>query len=275
MKLIVILAAMSLQWYFGFRYTLKDFDWFTPYASFLKNNLEKFGVWKGYLGIGVIILPILIGLWLLCAIFHGLVFNLFGLLISIALFWYCVDARNFQQILRSYFLGNKAENEIKGFVVEPLPKTKAGLARKVSNTIFIHSLHNIFSIIFWYLILGLPGLVIYFLLNVIIDNVKELKKEAKILQDIFDWIPVRLAGLSFALMGSFGAVFVYWMKNIVTGIEKAEELITHYGLIANGANPRESKGSDYREAKEAAELVFRSVVVWLVLLAAVTFASLL
>lgn len=277
MAFIIILAALGVQWFVGFRFALSDLDWFGPYVGFLQKNLEKTGMWNGFAGLAFVVLPIVLIVALLDYMFHDAFGSVLSFLFSLLLLWYCLDARNPQLRLSAYFSGKKAEKEVKEFIGSALPKTEAGVARKVSSTLFHNALSNIFSMLFWFILVGPVGVATYYLVNLIADNrvkqSKPLADKAKLVLGVLDWVPVRLLGLSFALMGSFGSVFVYWMKNLLAGIDKAESLVVHYGLLANGASPSDSKSATYKECVEASGLCFRAIIVWLVLLAAITIAS--
>lgn len=277
MTFLILLIALGVQWYTGMRLSLADFDWFGPYVAFLHKTLEKSGLWQGYVGLAVVVLPVLIAVSLVSMILDDRLFGAFEFLFSLAVFFYCVDGRSVQSQLASYFKGNKAEAEVKAFVGETLPKTDSGVARKVTGAIFTHTFDRVFTLIFWFTLLGPFGVALAFLVNVCAESelkdIKPMIDAARFVKGVLEWVPVRIAGLSFALMGSFGSVFVYWVKNLVTGVEKASELVTHYGLYALGANPREAKEADHQEGFAAAELVFRSVIVWLVIIGVVRLAA--
>lgn len=277
MALIIILAVLGVQWFVGIRCAMSDFDWFGPYVEFLHKNLEKTGMWNSFSGLAFVVLPILLVVALVDYMFHDSFGRVLEFLFSLLILWYCLDARNPADRLSGYFSGNKAEKEVKEFVGSTLPKTDEGVARKVSETIFSNALSNIFSMLFWFMLTGPVGVALYYLVSLVAEQsvkpAKPLSDAAKMVMGVLDWAPVRLLGLSFALMGSFGSVFVYWMKNLVTGLEGAHKLAIDYGLIANGANPDSDKGASAQEAKDAAGLCFRALIVWLVLLAVTSIAA--
>lgn len=278
MTLIILLAALYAQWFLGQRFSLSDYDWFTPYVAFLNEKLSSANVMEGYVGLAVIVLPVVFAVLILNLLFDDWAFHIFELVFGFVVFFYCLNAVNYEEALEHFFKGNKAEKEVKAFVDAALPKTDGGIARKVTNTIFVRSLNDIFSTIFWFVLLGPSGVAVYFMVSLVgqgsIKETKPVSDAARMVQAVMDWVPVRLVGLSFALMGSFHSVFVYWVKHIVTGLDSAQDLITHYGLLALDANPRESKEATHKESSASAQLVFRSIFVWLVFIAVITFASL-
>lgn len=278
MALIAILLALGLQWYFAIRYDLNDYDWFTPYVNFCQEKLQNTGVWAGYAGLAAIVVPVLLVIWLVNGLLGHGILHLVQIVFCAAVLWYCIDARSLEALFAEYFASGKTDDLVKDYIGKPVPRTKAGVARKMSNTILTNALHNLFALIFWFLLLGPMGSALYFVVSLVAndfaDASKPFNEQAKTVRGVLDWVPVRLMGLSFALMGSFGKVFRYWISTVTDGIEQADEQVAHYGLTAIEADPRDSKGADNQESQEIADLVFRSVIVWLVLLGAVTLASL-
>jgi membrane protein required for beta-lactamase induction len=75
-----------------------------------------------------------------------------------------------------------------------------------------------------------------------------------------DWVPVRLVGLAFALVGKFGPTFGLWCNHLL-GMHEDQNLVVEYGKIA----------LDAEENEKLPELILglleRGLLVWLVVLA--------
>lgn len=277
MTLLILLIALGVQWFMGQRISREEFNWFDPYVNFLSRQLQKTELLQGYIGLAIVVVPIVLLVLIVNLIIDDVFLSIIEFFFGLVVFFYCVDATDPAASLASYFKGNKAEKEVKAYVGSTLPKTDGGVARKVSQTILVHALHHIFSLIFWFVILGPVGVITVFMVHLVATTtnkqLKPMAEAANIVQGVLDWVPVRLVGLSFALMGSFADVFMYWIKHIANGIESAEELLSHYGLLANGANPRDSKASTEQEPMAIAALVYRALIVWVVVIAVISISS--
>ena len=82
---------------------------------------------------------------------------------------------------------------------------------------FLKSYQKIFAPLAWYFIAGPIGLTLY----VVVETLRAQLSTQKyfiLVAGILDWVPVRLAGLTFALAGNFGAVFKDLMKEFFPGV---------------------------------------------------------
>ena len=98
---------------------------------------------------------------------------------------------------------------------------------------------------------------------------------------VLDWVPVRLVGLSYALVGHFGSVFKSWLKKLLQGVSNTQELVAEWGMIAlkQAGTPDIStsttQAAPNTQQAEAITLIDRSLIVWLVVILLVTFGFLL
>lgn len=274
--LIVILICLGLQRYLGIHISLADFDWFKPYHGLLKSTLAKSDLFKGYVGIAVVVLPLMLVVALVDYLLNDWIFSVLDLAFGVLVLMYCMDARDLKQRLSGYLGGEEgkkadADKQVSEFLNGNVPSADQEKARGVTTAIFTQSLHQVFSVLFWYLILGTSGAVLYFAVTLISQNeseFSEMQQANAMVLGVLDWVPVRLLGLSFALVGSFGSVFAAWVKALAAGIERSNEFATEFGLAAMGIDIQSgSANSSVDECSNAADLVFRTQVIWVVVIA--------
>ena len=129
----------------------------------------------------------------------------------------------------------------------------------------------LFGFLFWYTILGPFGLALYYSVLEIIKVLEakpneaqtNLLKEAQLIRRVLDWVPVRLLGFAFALVGHFATVFKAWVNHLKTGINKEMPLLIEFAHAA--LQTKESP-----DVTEAINLIDRSLLVWLVVIALVS-----
>jgi membrane protein required for beta-lactamase induction len=286
MKLLIVLICIGIQRYLNIRFSLPEMDWFKPYRALVNSTLGKSGLMKGYVGLAILVLPIAVLVWILNAILGG---NLIiGLIIGVAVLFYCLDARDQSKQISNYLSGGKtekgktADEELKTFLKGSLPITASEQARAVSSKIVLWSQHHVFSVLFWYMLFGVFGAVVYFLVHRIVheaahkdSDVAEYSEASQVVQSIMDWVPVRLAGLSFGAVGAFGALLNQWMKNIAGGLDLQQKLPLIFGLSALNADVEKSDKANVEENQGLLGLVFKAELVWVVAIALITLIGLI
>jgi len=254
MSLIVILICLGLQRYLKFNSYSCQLHWVDPYYKWMTAKFAQITKGHGFVGAAILVLPILA----VVAIVFALVFNWLSLIgyavLSIAIVWYCMDGRDMQK--------------------DPYENMSA-------QDLFITSYRNLFGVIFWYALFGPVGLTLYFsagkLQNLIMDQQTSSHEETQSslslcidkIMGVLDWVPVRLVGLSYALVGHFGLVFKSWLKKLFDGISNTQKLVSEWGMIA-----LKDVAEDTQTA-EAITLIDRALLVWLVVLFLISLGSLI
>lgn len=274
MKLLIVLICMGIQRYLNIRFSLSDMDWFKPYRGLVSKTLGQSGMLKGYIGLAIFVLPIAVLVWILNGILSGSL--LLELIVGAAIVFYCLDARDIGSQISNYLSGGKAEKgktseeELAGFLKGSVPKSASDQARAVSTQISLVTQHHVFSVLFWYLFLGVFGAVVYFLVHRIAheaehkdSDVADVADASRFAQAIMAWVPVRLAGLSLGVVGAFGTLFNQWMKNIAGGLDLEQKLPVIFGLSAVNADLEKADKASVEENKGLLDLVFKAEIVWI------------
>lgn len=236
MRLIVILAVLAIERYLNVDSWFKT-SWFDVYVGWLR-PLLKAGSWAGLV---VIVLPILIvfaiAQYLLSHGLLGILDDLFAIGVLLA----CIDAREFNS-------NNSLED------------------------IFTQAYVRIFAVLFWFAILNVYGAAFYFMLTLMRgfhgERDVELSDVAAKVLSVMDWVPVRLLGLSFALVGHFSRGFGYCLKHLLSNLEQTKSFVQEAGIAALNL----TEGAE-KDGQAAVELANRALIVWLVAIALITIGS--
>jgi len=235
MALIIVLIALAVQRFFQLNSYSRQFDWASPYFQWMNNKVKQITAGHGFVGLLILVVPII----LVVAIIFGVAYGLLGFIgsgvLQLLLVWYCLDARDIHK--------------------EPYEKATV-------DVLLLQTYQHIFSVLFWYCLFGPVGLVLYISVNALAQtagNSGSLQEYFSKTQGVLDWVPVRLLGLSFALVGSFSVVFKLWISKLFDGIADPKALLIEWGQAALKV---ESTGADSLES--TIRLIDRSLLVWLV-----------
>jgi len=129
-----------------------------------------------------------------------------------------------------------------------------------------------FPVIFWFVVLGAPGAVLYGVIRLYRgeshDEVAKARLERLLL--ILEWLPLRVFGLTLALVGNWQATYHQWLASLRTLTTPSAQVLTGYILAAiHGRNIIGQSDTPAVEVSELAELpslVDRALITWIAIL---------
>ena len=192
------------------------------------------------MALAIILVPaiIILGLvWSIAGHFSGII----ELAIGFVVLWFCFGPTNVQEALVHYL-----KKDADPVASEQELKTAAGdlvsgesFYRSVSGLIFWQAHERFFGVIFWFLILGPVGALLYRMISWMQESAPRLQAEfypeyshhIHQLYWIAAWIPSRLAALSYTLTGNFLPGFDTW-KNDLVKTDRCREVLIDSGLAS-------------------------------------------
>jgi membrane protein required for beta-lactamase induction len=228
--LVAVIADRYAQYVPGGRSIagLRSSAWLNTYLLKLTNLLDKLGIKQNYLVVLTTFLPLCIALLLLKLLF-GLLFGTIGTFLFIV-------------IALLYFLGNRD--------VEP------------NLTEFVSVHETSFGVLFWFSILGPTGALLYWFLVVSKQSLVVMEPNHSNLYAALDklhalaaWIPARITGFLYALVGNFSPGFKAWMVCASNPSKQSSEVLQECGEAA----------VDTATAGDDVRLVTRAFIAWVVL----------
>lgn len=126
-----------------------------------------------------------------------------------------------------------------------------------------------FAVIFWYCLLGPAGALAYRLLALSVAHSRHtaLQVRAERLRHLMDWLPVRVLGASFALVGHFVAVGRRMLPELLDLHRRASALVADWALAATDAPAQGALEQGRARLNGLWELLLRSAVLWYVVFA--------
>lgn len=275
MMLIAILFCLALQRFANIGGWFQV-SWFELYLKNLCPLASKLNEWVAIL---LIIAPVPLLLALLHSLFAWRLFGLFNLILATVVLFFCIDARDFKDRLINYFNNlEKGDTQasvdtIASFVGDVSFDTTAELNRAVTKAILLNSFEQLFTGLFWFIIAGVYGVSIYFFIVLLGKNAAKvdssyvgLAKLAAKIQDVLDWIPSRLVGFSYSLVGNFNKGFSYCYKNLWSGLTEIRRFAVGAGIAALDIDINIAKATP-KESYDTLDLINRALIIWLVTLA--------
>ncbi|MGA2654604.1 MAG: regulatory signaling modulator protein AmpE [Gammaproteobacteria bacterium] len=277
MKLTLLLACLWLDYYFDTGARFRNQAWFDVYITRLKSLLGSHQtLWGGPLSLVIVLLPVFIVLAILWAIaghFSGVV----ELAIGFVVLYFCFGPTALQEALVHYLKKDadvaSAEQELKsagGALINAQT-----FNRSVTELVFWQAHERFFGVIFWFLILGPVGALLYRMISWMQENAHRLQAEfypqfSQHIDTVYwisAWIPSRLAALSYTLGGNFMPGFDVWKNGLVKTDRCKEELIDS-GLAALTTEPAASATRE--ENLKAHGIVLRALFIWVLVAAVAT-----
>jgi len=214
MIFIIVLIALIMERFFHWHH-LRHWRWVIRYETIFPQFLYRFPSMLVF--ITSLLLPVL----LVGFISYMLRDKLFGLpefIFGVLIILYCLGPENlWVQVYANHF--QVSENE-----KDPIVFIKA---------IFIAAEQRIFAVLFWFVLLGPMGAVLYRLTD-IISRLETLpfSSTARSLKHYLEWLPVRLMAFLFALGGHFMKTFNVLKSYALQGVQANDVLLTECGLAA-------------------------------------------
>lgn len=288
MNLISILITLAIEHYYSAVRTMRRYDWFHNYAAALYVKLEGQDWRNGPLGIILIIGLVLFAIWLVSAMLAG-VAGFFSFLFATAVLIYTLGPSDLGQQVEDFTdaVHDKNEEAIRDAAQQITDCESPDLtnvpvneiAQRVQHAILTEAITRVFGVILWFLLLGPVG-------AALLRMTCELKKcESSMgdgfvrsindLLEILNWLPVRLAVISFALAGSFTDTVSRWTSLADFWKDNNDTLLVDsaMGAIQNEPSDDEEENDRIEAIHQTLALVKRTLVVWLAVVAILTLAG--
>src|SRR3990167_4801285 len=253
MALIVIVICLLVQRVLMWEVNKPHLAFFIKYTAWLEMLCNQWRIWQGLGGVFFVFASIA-ALYVMVIGVLGAIFGVvFLFLWHLCVLWFYLDAKPL--VFES---------------VHPIPL----------NELFMNRYHAIFAVLFWYLVLGPLGVIFYCESRRLEFHLKQEQKsdvyfseeflqKLMLVRSMMDWVPVRLLGLTYALIGQFRPAFTFWCSHFA-GLQSEPLLVVDYGMIALNWDPKLVLSRSEQHMMEMRGLTNRALIVWLVVIAIFT-----
>ncbi|MFT5396062.1 MAG: membrane protein required for beta-lactamase induction [Gammaproteobacteria bacterium] len=284
MILIVILIALSLDFFLGGLERFRNFNWCISLYYRLEKRLAQYKFWDGTFGLLLVLSVALSALIIVLCLASSLPW-IVEIVVSLIVLIYCLAPEDLDNRLDKYITavdeGNVAAvtESAEGLIDETLLSEDDSNEIAIIKSSLVESHKRTFAVIFWFLILGAVGALLYRLVNELSDEFSEIRSgfadSTSILINILEWPSSRLMVLGLALGGHLVDAMPGWSKAEHLSIEVNNEVLTDAGIGALQYRtdievPDREKSYWVDELKG---LLNRTLIIWLAILGLMTLSG--
>jgi len=302
MKLVALLIGLLIERLATQIFHWRELGWLDTFIDRQLALSRKVPNWPAIVPVlllaFVLILPVLLlQLAIVQLAIEDAFFKLPYFVLAIIVIFFSLGPRDVGEEVDEYCLAIESGDEqrelatAKNLLEEDPPEDAAERARAIEEAICIQANNRLFAVIFWFIVLGPLGAWLYRAIDLIrhravfnawnrdeIDSNQELARgAAENLHGLIAWVPARITAAVYGLAGHFDAAAHSWRAaegdELLTRSERNERLLARVGTgaIALQDEPDEAAADRaVRGATAANGLVFRSLLIWAVIIGAMT-----
>ncbi len=274
MALISIIIGLFLDRTFRHLHDLRDMTWFEFYSQAIQRFTGKRMPPLQF--IIILALPVLL-LLSIQILLHDFLFNVPAFIFGIIVFIYCLGPACLSSDIEAYIYARKLGDEDEalhyaGTITDSAASTSPDQQiSDVTRAILNIANERIFATIFWFIILGPFGCMLYRLISELSKQIEydQLSQFAEFIHAIMAWVPARMLAMGYALTGNFdGAYHAYRDRAYTSDLSGSnKEVLVATGL---GAMRNLDMETELASIYAAQALVMRAVIVWIGILAVMT-----
>ena len=260
--------------------SFRQYGWYMAWLHWLGEVAGK--AWQGRFAIALALAPVLLVVALLQWLLDGPVYGLVGLLFDIAVLVYAWGPRDLDVDVEAVIDAHDTPTRHAAIARLGLAGESAALdGPALVEAVFTNALRRWFGVLFWFLLLGPVGAILYRLAvqhSVAPDLPGQNRAGAQALRTALEWPVAQLMTLAMALVGNFDTVFTAWRDaggarfRLDTGFLAQAARASVRGELAEEAREYAEEGMvqamrDLPELRDAMSLVWRILLLWLAILA--------
>jgi AmpE protein len=278
--------------------SVRHFDWYDTWLRWLDGRLAQNELWRGRYGIAFGLVPPLLAVALFQVALDAPLLGLVGLLFGIVVLFYAWGPRDLDLDVDAIVEARDPQARREAAArLSPLGADDAEDARAtvldgpaLVEAVFRNALQRWFGVLFWFLLLGSFGALLYRLVALAAEGEPrralppEAATGAQNLLILLDWPVAQLMTLSMALVGNFDTVVGAWKDARGASLQLDTAFLAAAGRasvrseLADEAQEFSEEGvstatgivtqlGELPELRDAMSLVWRILLVWLAVLA--------
>lgn len=273
MTFIVTLVGLLIERFFDCSH-LRYWHWFHVLQEAVQ---KRFSAKPAYVTLALTILPVVAATGILELILAGWLYGFIKLLFCLFIFLYCLGPQNLwadtfisiNALVQgdAHFAADKLKS---AFGMTDITYSQS-LHKQLLSHIFIEAERRVFGVLFWYVLLGPMGAVLYRLVVLSMMDAGEIASgsslTARKVCAVLDYIPVRILTFLFALGGHFVQVLSVLRKRLLEGLGSSDALLLEGGVAALSQDQSNQIAEDGSVERAAIGLLDRSLAISLIIIA--------
>jgi AmpE protein len=286
MTLIAILLGLLVEHFIGQLHQLRRYDLFQVSVLRIRDFLGG-GIWDGLAGAILVLLPVYVVTAWLQSWLNESFLGLPGLLFSVVALIYCLGPRDLKDDVEQYRAAMlKDDSGLAVHLAEELldtapPEDPEQQAAMVMRAVLTQAHVRLFGVLFWFVLLGPAGAILFRATQLLTELQDEHEGQfataAEQILSVLAWPSTRLVALGYSLSGHFEAAIEGWRRHIAGAghfESQPELLLAAVGIGALDVADRAPEELDWYEIlHDAIRLVWRTLILWIFVVALLTFAG--
>lgn len=274
--------------------SVRHYGWYGDWLRWLDAQFPEAGFWRGRWGVALALVPPLLAVGLFQLALDKPLYGLAGLVFGIAVLFYAWGPRDLDldvdAIVAARDPDARRDAAARLWPDGVAPSLDGGA---LVSAVFHNALRRWFGVLFWFLLLGPLGALLYRLTALSAEGEAaralpgEAAEGARTLLRILDWPVAQLMTLALALVGNFDTVLGAWRQagggsasldhrfldavaraSVRTELaEEATDYADEHGGEGRVTARSMAADTDLPELRDAMSLVWRILLVWLAVLA--------
>lgn len=251
----------------------RHFDWFSQLTDWILHQLKSSRLRDGPIAVLLILLPVVLGVWLVSALlgslwgFLAFVFSIFVLSMSLGPRDPLRQAQVYAAALEQgdHETANASAADFLGRNINDNPVMTV---QAVKEQLFVRLCVNILGVFFWFIVLGPVGAALFRATCLLQERYEDVQGGlAQAIHELFNillWIPARLTVLSFSIVGNFVDTAHSFRSYSDLWRRDSRELLAAAGMGALHANDQSNASDiDIEHLRHAIALARRTVLAWI------------
>jgi AmpE protein len=239
----------------SFAAAVRDDGWYRALLRWLHGRFRDDGFWRGRWGLLLALVPVVLAVGLVQWLLDGIVFGLPALLFGVAAVFYAWGPRDLDVDVAAVVDAADSTGRAEALArLRPAAAAGSGDGGEEIGRVFIAALRRWFGVLFWFVVLGAVGALLYRLVAIAAEEEPALYLPegtvdgARRLLGVLDWPVAQLMALSLALVGNFDVVVSAWKAAGGAGLDLATRMLASVGR----ASVRQELDEDAEYAADAA-----------------------
>jgi AmpE protein len=297
MNLIALLIGLVIERLATQLFHWRRMRWMDRLIDFGFRQADRLATWPAIIPvilIGVVlVLPVFAVIWFLGSTLAGFTY----LLLAVVVLFFSLGPRDIGEEVGEYCKGletdsaEQVQNAAKAIVEGDVPEDPEERTACVEAAVCVQANNRLFAVVFWFVILGPLAAWAYRATDLIRrravftaardeqqdGNSARIRDAAEMLHGWLAWIPARLTAVGYAAAGhmddALAALRAPTEDKDATTSERSENLLARVGIAALALQSRPDETPTERAirgAQAANHLVFKLLLIWAVIIAAMT-----
>jgi len=303
MNLIALLLGLIVERLATKLFQFRRLPWLDRLIDAGFRQIQKLAAWPALIPVILLVFLLVLPVAAISLAISDLALGLPYVLFAIVVLFFSFGPKDIGEDVDEYCAAledgdkERVEDTARAIVEGEVPEDELECIQKVEQAVCVHANNRLFAVIFWFVVLGMLGPLgplgawAYRVTDLIRrravatvgtdesdDTTAALLRDAAILlHGWLAWVPARLTSLGYAAAGHFDAALAAWRapteQQDASLPEYNENLLARVGVAALALTSDDDESlieRGVRGASAANRLVFRSFMIWAVIISAMT-----